>query len=244
MRQDCVDMTLSARPASRRRHILRLVLFAAFLLGLFYLVAVSGVVDVDHVRRTVASTGPVAPLVYVVVSGLLGAIFVPGPILAAASGVLFGPVVGTFATLGATVTTACVTSLLGRRAGRDRARALLGEDRAARLDDLIARGGLWAVVGQRFVPGISDALASYAFGAFGVPLWQMAVGAFIGSVPRAFVYTALGASITDLSSPLAYTAIAVWCITAIAGAFAAHRGVRSWRGRARRDDSEPTPDEP
>ncbi|GAT07572.1 TVP38/TMEM64 family protein [Mycolicibacterium novocastrense] len=234
-------MTLSDRPVTRRWHILRLVLFAAFLLGLFYLVAVTGVIDVDHVRRTVASTGPVAPLVYVVVSGLLGAVFVPGPILAAASGVLFGPVVGTFATLGATVTTACVTSLLGRRAGRDSARALLGEERATRLDALIARGGLWAVVGQRFVPGISDALASYAFGAFGVPLWQMAVGAFIGSVPRAFVYTALGASISDLNSPLTYVAIAVWCATGIVGAFAAHRGVRSWR-RARRADSEPAPE--
>ena len=79
-------------------------------------------------------------------------------------------------------------------------------ERADRLDRLIQRRGLWAVVGQRFIPGVSDALASYAFGAFGVPLWQMAVGAFIGSVPRAFVYTALGASIGDLSSPLAYAA--------------------------------------
>jgi uncharacterized membrane protein YdjX (TVP38/TMEM64 family) len=242
MRQDGLDMTISDSPTTRRRHILRLVLFAAFLLGLFYLVAVTGVVDVDHVRRTVASAGPVAPLVYVVVSGLLGAVFVPGPILAATSGVLFGPVVGTFATLGATVTTAVVTSLLGRRAGRDSARALLGDDRATRLDGLIARRGLWAVVGQRFVPGISDALASYAFGAFGVPLWQMAVGAFIGSAPRAFVYTALGASISDLTSPLTYVAIAVWCVTAIVGAFAAHRGVRSWRRRARRDDAAPAPD--
>lgn len=235
-------MTISDGTTTRRRHILRLVLFAAFLLGLFYLVAVSGVVDVDHVRRTVASAGPVAPLVYVVVSGLLGAVFVPGPILAAASGVLFGPVVGTFATLGATVTTAVVTSLVGRRAGRESARALLGEDRAIRLDDLIARRGLWAVVGQRFVPGISDALASYAFGAFGVPLWQMAIGAFIGSVPRAFVYTALGASISDLNTPLTYAAIAVWCVTAVVGAFAAHRGVRSWRRRAGRAESEPAPD--
>ncbi|OBG22208.1 hypothetical protein A5765_20585 [Mycolicibacterium celeriflavum] len=235
-------MTISDGPATRRRHILRLVLFAAFLLGLFYLVAVTGVVDVDHVRSTVVATGPVAPLAYVVISALLGAVFVPGPILAAASGVLFGPVLGTFVTLGATVGTAVVTSLLGRRAGRDSARALLGDERATRLDDLIARRGLWAVVGQRFVPGISDALASYAFGAFGVPLWQMAVGAFIGSVPRAFVYTALGASISDLNSPLTYVAIAVWCATGIVGAFAAHRGVRSWRRRARRDDSEPAPD--
>ena len=155
----------------------------------------------------------------------------PGPILAAGSGVLFGPVLGTFVTLFSAVGTACITSLVGRRAGRDGARALLGTDRADRLDDQVQRRGLWAVVGQRFVPGISDALASYAFGAFGVPLWQMAVGAFIGSAPRAFVYTALGASIGDLSAPLAYTAIAVWCVTAVIGAFAAHRGYRAWRRR-------------
>ena len=78
-----------------------------------------------------------------------------------------------------------------------------------------------------------DAPVSYTFGALGVPVWQMAVGTAIGSAPRAFVYTALGASISDLSSPLAYAAIAVWCVTAIIGAFAAHRGYRSWRARGR-----------
>ncbi|MDV3125004.1 TVP38/TMEM64 family protein [Mycobacterium sp. 21AC1] len=231
---------------SRRRHILRLAVFAAFLLGLFYVVAVARIVDVDGVRSAVAATGPMAPLAYVVISACLGALFVPGPILAAGSGVLFGPVLGTFVTLGATVGTATIASLIGRRAGRDSARALLGAQRADRLDRQIQRGGLWAVVGQRFVPGISDALASYAFGAFGVPLWQMAVGAFIGSVPRAFVYTALGASVGDLSAPLAYTAIAVWCVTAVAGAFAAHRGYRSWRDRSgeppERDGSKPAPE--
>jgi uncharacterized membrane protein YdjX (TVP38/TMEM64 family) len=97
------------------------------------------------------------------------------------------------------------------------------------------------VVGQRFIPGVSDALASYAFGAFGVPLWQMAIGAFIGAAPRAFVYTALGASIGDLSSPLAYAAIAVWCMTAVIGAFVTHRGWQKWRERRRQD---PTYDGP
>src|SRR5262245_37488564 len=165
----------SSRAGTRRRHIVRLALFAAFLLGLFYLVGVTRVVDVEDVRRAVAATGPAAPLTYTVVSAALGAIFVPGPILAAGSGVLFGPVVGTFVTLGATVGTATMTGLVGRRAGRDSARVLLGTRRAAGLDAQIERWGLWAVVGQRFVPGISDALASYAFGAFGVPLWQLAV---------------------------------------------------------------------
>jgi uncharacterized membrane protein YdjX (TVP38/TMEM64 family) len=215
--------------AARWPHIARLAVFVAFLLLLFYVVAVARVVDIADVRAGIASTGPAAPLIYVVVSAVLGAIFVPGPVLAAASGLLFGPLLGTFLTLGATVGTATIASFAGRRAGRDSARALLGSQRADRLDARIERGGLWAVVGQRFVPGISDALASYVFGAFGVPLWQMAIGAFIGSAPRAFVYTALGASIGDLSAPLAYSAIAVWCVTAIVGAFAARRGYRSWR---------------
>ncbi len=206
-------------------------MFAAFLLGLFYVVAVTRVINIDDVRNTVAATGPAAPLTYVVLSAVLGALFVPGPILAAGSGVLFGPVLGTFVTLCSAMGTAMIASLLGRRAGRESARALLGQERADKIDAQIQRRGLWAVVGQRFIPGISDALASYTFGAFGVPLWQMAIGSFIGSAPRAFVYTALGASIGDLSAPLAYAAIAVWCVTAVIGAFAAHRGYRHWRGR-------------
>lgn len=223
-------MTESPIPGTDRwKHVLRLALFVAFLLTLFYLVAVRRVLDVDAVRAAVAASGPVAPLVYIVVAAVLASIFVPGPLLAAGSGLLFGPVLGTFVTLGSTATTATIAALVGRRAGRDSARTLIGADWAERIDAQIKRRGLWAVVGQRFIPGISDALASYAFGAFGMPLWQMAIGALIGSAPRAFVYTALGASISDLSSPLAFAAVAVWCVTAIIGAFAAHRVYRRWR---------------
>ena len=221
------------RQDSRWPHILRLALFAAFLLTLFYLVAVRRVIDIEAVRGTVAATGPLAPLLYIPAAAVLAAIFVPGPLLAAGSGLLFGPVLGTVVTLCSAATTAVIAAVIGRRAGRDSARALIGDQWADRIDEQIRRHGLWAVVGQRFVPGISDAMASYTFGAFGVPLWQMAVGALIGSAPRAFVYTALGASLSDLNSPLAYAAIAVWCLTAIIGAFAAHRGYRSWRARGR-----------
>lgn len=215
--------------AGRAKHVLRLALFAAFLLTMFYLVAVKHVIDIEAVRATIAHAGPLAPLAYIPMSAILASVFVPGPLLAAGSGLLFGPALGTVVTLCSSALTATITAYFGRRAGRDSARALVGAEWAGRIDAQIRRRGLWAVVGQRFVPGISDALASYVFGAFGVPLWQMAVGALIGSAPRAFVYTALGASISDLHSPLAFAAVAVWCITAIIGAFAAHRGYRSWR---------------
>ena len=226
---DSVDIPLG----SRRKHVLRLAVFAAFLFAMFYLVAVKHLIDIEAVRATILKTGPLAPLLYIPMSALLASIFVPGPLLAAGSGLLFGPVLGTVVTLCSAALTATIAAYFGRRAGRDSARALVGAEWAGRIDAQIQRRGLWAVVGQRFVPGISDALASYVFGAFGLPLWQMAAGAFIGSAPRAFVYTALGASISNLNSPLAYAAVAVWCITAIIGAFAAHRGYRSWRAGRR-----------
>ena len=216
---------------SKRRALVRLALVVAVLAVLFYFTAIARVIDVDAVRDLIESTGPLAPLTYVAVSALLGALLVPGPLLAAGSGFLFGPLVGTFVTLGATVGNALISAYVGRRAGRQSARTLLGARRADQVDRLIERGGLWAVVGQRFVPGISDSLASYAFGAFGVPLWQMAAGAFIGSMPRAFVYTVVGSSIGEFSAPLAFAAAAVWCVTAVIGAFAAHRGWRRWRAR-------------
>ena len=75
-------------------------------------------------------------------------------------------------------------------------------------------------------------------------MWQLAVSALIGSLPRAFVYTVLGASIGKPSSPLAYSAIAVWCVTAIVGAFTARRGFRHWHVHTRRGEggSVPEPD--
>ena len=147
-------LTAKALPRRRRRrHIVRLTLFVALLAVLFYLTAVQRVIDVEYVRGLIQSTGPLAPVTYVVVSALLGAVLVPGPLLAAGSGFLFGPLLGTFVTLGATVGTAVIASLAGRRAGRDSARALLGAGRSERIDAWIQRGGLWAVVGQRFVPG-------------------------------------------------------------------------------------------
>src|SRR5687768_6893698 len=58
-----VDNDDSPAP-SRGRHFVRLVVFAAFVLGLFYQVAVLRVIDVEEARRVVAATGPAAPLAY------------------------------------------------------------------------------------------------------------------------------------------------------------------------------------
>jgi hypothetical protein len=41
---------------------------------------------------------------------------------------------------------------------------------------------------------------------------------------------------------LAYSAIAVWCVSAVVGAFAARRGYQRWRRHARRGEDGGMPD--
>ncbi|HEX4391792.1 MAG TPA: hypothetical protein VH084_09635 [Mycobacterium sp.] len=57
---------------------------------MFYLLPVKHLVNIEDMRRTVKATRLLAPLVYVVLSAVLGAIFVPDPLSAASSGLPFG----------------------------------------------------------------------------------------------------------------------------------------------------------
>ncbi|CAM3929886.1 TVP38/TMEM64 family protein [Smaragdicoccus niigatensis] len=207
---------------------MRLALFVVGLFAVWLVVHTTGIIDPDAVRGAIESAGPFAPLAYIPISGVLGAIFVPGPILAGISGYLFGPIVGTVVTLGSAIVSALIASFGGRVAGREGARRVLGDKRTAWLDHQIQTRGLWAVAGQRLIPGMPDAPVNYSFGALGVPAWQMAAGTAIGSAPRAFVYTALGAVIHNPSPWLGIAAAVIWIVMAIVGL----EGVRRmWKRR-------------
>ena len=52
-------------------------------------------------------------------------------------------------------------------------------------------------------------------------VWQIALGTVIGSAPRAFAYTSIGASLDDPGSPLALAGWAAVGVTGIAGAILA-----------------------
>ena len=72
----------------------------------------------------------------------------------------------------------------------------------------------------RLVPGPPDAPVSYLFGLLGLRVWQIALGTAIGAAPRALSYTAIGASLDDDGSLLAYAGIGGVVLTALLGAAA------------------------
>ncbi len=200
---------------------MRLALLAVVLCVVPVALALSDV-DVQPVRDLVASAGPWGPLVYVIVSAALGALLLPGPLLAGVSGVLFGPVVGTVATVLSAVLSALVSREVGQRAGYAGAVDVLGP-RAPAVARVVEHEGFGVVLVQRLAPGIPDAPLSYAFGALGVSRRDLALGTAIGTLPRAFSYTALGASVGDPTGPLALSAWVGVVVSALVGAWVARR---------------------
>ena len=200
----------------------RLALLVVGLVALYAAFGVARVVEPAEVERAVRSAGPLAPLAFVALSAVLGALLLPGPLLSGAAGLLFGTALGFALGLAASVLTALIGLVVGRVAG-PRTR----EGRALALQRWLQCHGLSAVVVQRLLPGVPDGPVNYAAGVAGVRARHLALGTALGNAPRVFAYTALGASLDDLTSPLALVALAVLLAAFAAGALLARRAVRA-----------------
>ena len=184
-------------------------------------------------REALEPFGVLAPLAYVPVSALLGSLFVPGPILAGASGLLFGTTMGFFVTLAATLGSSVIAVLVARGAGREGVQAL-ESPRVRTVEALLRRYGVGAVVVQRLMPGVPDAPCSYLFGLAGLRVWQVALGTLIGAAPRAFSYTAIGDGLGEGGSTIGLIGLATLIVTGILGA-----GLAALAARRARGDREP-----
>jgi uncharacterized membrane protein YdjX (TVP38/TMEM64 family) len=160
---------------------------------------------------------------------------VPGFLLSAAAGVLFGPVLGTVVAITSAVFTAVLSLHLGRGIGQAGMREIGGR-RFDRVEGVMRQHGAWAVIAQRLVPGVPDGPSNYAFGAAGVRTWQIALGTLVGSLPRAFAYAALGSAAGELDPVLAAVGAAVLLLAGLTGTVIAARtaGPEVRRRRARR----------
>ncbi len=206
----------------------RLALLLLILLGLFLLVA-NRAPSPPRMRAFIEPFGAAGPLVFLLAATALHASFVPGPLIAGASGLLFGPILGTAVTLTGTVISALVELTVGRRAGRE-GMDRIGGSRYQALSTWLERHGFAAVVILRLAPVLPDAPVSYAAGLSHVRTWQIAAGTAVGAAPRAFAYTALGGSIGNLNSPLAYVAVGIIVVAGLTGVV----GLR-WYVRRSRD---------
>lgn len=211
-----------------RRAWLRLggLSFALTALGLTVLLVAP--LSRDGIADAIEPLGPVAPVAYVLAGGLLGMVFVPGPLLAGVSGALFGAGTGFIVTTGSATLSAVLSTVVSRHAGSGSVDTVSGE-RVTALIALARRRGFLVVVLQRWIPAVPDAASSYVFGAIGLGVPSVALGTIVGSAPRAFAYTALGDAAVTGDGPLALVALVVGVTVSVAGLVAGALVVRRHR---------------
>jgi cytidylate kinase len=188
----------------KRRALIRLATLFVVLIAIGLIVTFAGIVDLSpkELQNDLRSTGPWAPVLFVLVSGIAGALFVPGPIFAVTGGVLFGAWLGIPLGILGAVLCALICREVAVHIGRGAAEEVAG----ARLGQLTAwlnRYGVSAVVALRLAPAMPDAPLNYAAGLTRLKRWQIAVGTAIGVIPRTIGWGLVGASAGGSSAWLA-----------------------------------------
>lgn len=201
---------------------LRLMALAAVVAGLFALVALSGNLSTARVREAVDGLGGLAPPAFVLVAAALTLASVPGPLLAGASGLLFGTALGFPLALFAGTLGASLAFSIARKGGAGAVEELAGP-RVRAIEAWVSRRGFLAVLYARIAPAMPFALVSYAAGLSRVRLRDFVGATALGAAPRAFAYTALGGSLKNLTSPEAIVAVAVLVLMAVGGLVLARR---------------------
>jgi uncharacterized membrane protein YdjX (TVP38/TMEM64 family) len=141
---------------------------------------------IEALRDALSGAGALAPLVYVlavVVEVLVAPL--PGLLLYAPGGALFGGWWGGTLSLVGNVIGAALASWIGATVGRRWDPATRAPGLAVLADRVRSRGVL-VVALLRVNPLTSSDLVSYAAGMVGVPVWRVALGTLVGMAPLAY----------------------------------------------------------
>lgn len=146
----------------------------------------------DDLRAEVAAAGWAGPAGYAALYAALTLTPAPATLLSVGAGVLFGVPGGVVVVMAGALAGAGAAFGLSRTLGRPAVRGV-DSDRLRRLDALVGRRGLLAVIGVRLVPVLPFGPLSYACGLTAVRPRDYLLGTAIGILPAAGVFVTIGA---------------------------------------------------
>jgi uncharacterized membrane protein YdjX (TVP38/TMEM64 family) len=209
---------------SRRAAIWRIAIGGVVVGAVFLGMIVTGSVpSPEDVRDFGEDLGLVAVLAFVPLF-VLANFAIGWPILAAAAGLLFGTLAGTPLAL-AGLTAASLTQMgLARKLAAGHHGNLLPQ-RTKVIEDFLTRNGAVAVMESRILPLLPYGIVNYSAGLTKLRYRDLALGTVVGAAPKVFAYTALGGSLTDLSSPEAIGAVTLIVVLGLVGLLVARRQI-------------------
>lgn len=184
--------------------------------------ALAGEAGIEPVRAYVLSWGALAPLVYVLAVTIEVVVApIPGTLLYAPGGAIFGGWWGGTLSLAGNVAGATLAALIGRALGESWVAARFEAGRLEAFRQRLASRATWVIALLRVNPLTSSDLVSYAAGAFGVPVGRVALGTLLGMAPLCYLQ-AYGAEWVVASLPgaggvvvglgVAYLVAVIWLI--------------------------------
>jgi uncharacterized membrane protein YdjX (TVP38/TMEM64 family) len=200
----------------------RLALLAVLLGTAIVLALTHGLDAVDVAKAWVADLGVLGPAVFVVLCAVAIMGFLPASVLCAVAGVLFGPVLGIPVVWTGAVLGAAGSFLVGRGLSKEAVESLAGK-RMASVNALLDRYGAATVFVLRLLPLGPFALLNYVLAVTSLRLRGFLLGTGLGIVPGVVVYTALGGTAEDPSSPAFLLSIGALLVLTVVGAVVARR---------------------
>jgi len=204
------------------------MIFILILVGIsLYLVYILLFVDstilyrlvIDWFVNPIYSIGIWGVFLFVVVMGLQGLIIpIPSEIVLLATGMIWGLWIGGIMGIIGSLAAGVLCYYISRRGGRPLAEKLVGETAINMADQFIHKYGLGAILIARFLPFIAFDPISYASGIVDLDSKKYTLATFIGSIPRAFFYSVLGASF-GLELPIDFSSLPLSEIEAQAASF-------------------------
>jgi len=127
------------------------------------------------------------------IQGLL--VPIPSEIVLLAAGIIWGFIMGGIMGVIGSMVAAILCYYVSKKGGRPIAEKFVGVSALNMADDLIQKYGTGAIVVARFLPFVAFDPISYASGLVEMDVKKYSLGTFLGSIPRAFFYSWLGASL-------------------------------------------------
>jgi uncharacterized membrane protein YdjX (TVP38/TMEM64 family) len=212
----------------RRIALLRLASFGALLLVALVIISASGSFPSAHdLQDWGDDLGWAAAVAFVPLFAALNFV-IAWPVLAAASGLLFGTAGGTPLALAGVTCAALAQMAVARFLAGSHAGRLL-PDRVRPLEEFLARHGVLSVMETRLLPVVPYGLVNYSAGLTRIRFRDLALGTVVGAAPKVFAYVALGGSLTDLGAPEAKVAVALLALLGVAGLLVLRRQVHADR---------------
>jgi uncharacterized membrane protein YdjX (TVP38/TMEM64 family) len=177
---------------------------------------------IEVLRAFFDDLGRVAPLAYVAIVTVEVVVApIPGTILYAPAGVIFGGFWGGLLSLVGNITGAALSFALMRVLGRAAFERLVEREHLERFEQRLAENGTLVVFLLRVNPLTSSDIVSYAAGATSMPMRKLVLGTTLGMAPLCFLQAYLAESLLIafprliyplLVAGLAYAVIFVWVI--------------------------------